>query len=199
MRLAPTLLAALLAAGPAAAAGGGAGRRAIRSLSPSGSAATLTVTSPAFEEGGPIPERFAGYRDGSSPPLSWSGAPRQAGAFALIVEDPDAPGTTPFVHWIAYDIPASLTSLPEGVPGSPEPTTPVRMRQGRNSFGSIGWRGMEPPAGQTHHYHVELFALDGQVPLEPGADREALLKALRCHVLAAGELAGTFRRNGLSL
>jgi Raf kinase inhibitor-like YbhB/YbcL family protein len=192
MRL--TLLAALLAAAPAAAAGGGADRLAIRSLAPDGSAAILTVTSSAFEEGAPIPERFAGYRDGPSPPLSWSGAPRQTGAFALIVEDPDAPGATPFVHWIAYDIPANVTSLPEGIPSSPEPATPVRMRQGRNSFGSVGWRGMEPPAGQTHHYHVELFALDGQVPLDPEADREALLKALRGHVVAAGELAGTFRR-----
>jgi Raf kinase inhibitor-like YbhB/YbcL family protein len=191
VRLVPTLLVALLAAGPAAAAGRGAGKLAIRSVAPSGSGAALTVTSPAFEEGGPIPERFAGYRDGPSPPLSWSGAPRQTGAFALIVEDPDAPGSTPFVHWIAYDIPASVGSLAEGVPGSPEP---VAMRQGRNSFGGIGWRGMEPPAGQTHHYHFELFALDGQVPLEPGADRAALLEALRGHVLAAGELAGTFRR-----
>jgi Raf kinase inhibitor-like YbhB/YbcL family protein len=186
--------AAILAALPALAAGGSADKLAIRVLQPRNGGARLTVTSPAFAEGAAIPERFAGYRIGPSPALSWTKGPQGTQSYALLVEDPDAPGAEPFVHWVAYDIPADVTSLPEGVPSSPEPVTLVQMRQGRNSFGVVGWRGPEPPAGQMHHYHVEVFALDDRPPLDPEADRDALVKAMRGHVLAAGELAGTFAR-----
>ncbi len=97
---------AVLAAWPALAAGGNADKLVIRVVAPQKGGAGLTVTSSAFKEGAAIPERYAGYRIGPSPPLAWTKGPQGTQSYALLVEDPDAPGAEPFVHWVAYDIPA---------------------------------------------------------------------------------------------
>ena len=160
------------------------------------STTALRVESAAFGANAPIPEQYSDYGKGISPPLSWSEAPAGAKAFALFVEDPDATSPLPFVHWIAV-LPRGVNQLPMGVPPGYErhPSIPDAS-QGSNSRSTIGYFGPRPPAGQPpHHYHFQVLALD-TVPRVPGGgyNRHALLKAIEGHVLASGELVGTFAR-----
>ena len=110
----------------------------------------MNLTSPAFEDGTDIPRKFSCDGDDVSPPLAWENVPGDAKALALIVDDPDAHG---FVHWVAFDIPATSGGLAEGI----SPNDPS-LRQGTNSFGKAGWGGPCPPSG-THHYRFRLFAI----------------------------------------
>jgi len=150
----------------------------------------MEVTSPSFERGMPIPDRHAGVH-GVSPALSFAGVPVETKQLALICEDPDAPGDAPFVHWTAYSIEPITKHVAEGVAPGPVGSG---FKQGRNSAGTDGYAGPRPPAGDSlHHYHFQLFALDTTVSLAAGADRDSLVRALRTHVLAAGDLVGTYR------
>ncbi|MYM66987.1 YbhB/YbcL family Raf kinase inhibitor-like protein [Pseudoduganella sp. FT55W] len=111
------------------------------------------------------------------------------------MEDPDAPNK-PFVHWLAWNIPAGVTSLPEGLQEQPHLTQPDGVLQGRTTRGSIGYFGPRPPVGDPpHHYHVQIFALDSLLPLGWGADRDQLLQAIQGHVLAKGEILGRYAQN----
>jgi Raf kinase inhibitor-like YbhB/YbcL family protein len=157
-------------------------RLAINGLA-TGKSAMLVVTSPAFGPGGAIPRQ---YGDGGPPALSWSGLPPGTRSLALVVEDPDAGGADPFVHWLAWNIDPAAKGI-EGSGG-------IAVAQGRNSRGGTGWFGPHPPAGAAHHYHFELFALDRKLDLAAGADRAALLGAMRGHVLGKGELVGMFAK-----
>jgi Raf kinase inhibitor-like YbhB/YbcL family protein len=152
--------------------------------------ATMNLTTPSFPNDGPIPERHAGDHN-VSPPLAWSGAPERTRELALLVEDPDAPLPQAFVHWAVYGLSPALTSLPEGVGiGS---KLPKGAAEGRNSTGRSGFVGPKPPPGHgIHHYHFQLFALDEPLGLAPGAERDALVEAMRGHVVAQGELIGTY-------
>lgn len=155
----------------------------------------LDVTG-SFERDAPIPEKHAADGDDASPALAWSGAPAEAKSFAIIVDDPDADSPKPFTHWIAYDIPADVTSLREGLPTDPILRDPEGLKQGANSRGSTGYTGPKPPVGDpAHTYHVQVFALDREtLGLDPGARRDEVLAAMKGHVLAAGTLTGTFER-----
>src|SRR5256885_1632086 len=132
---------------------------------------TLAIKSSSFDEGGLIPAKYTGDGEDRSPPLSWSGVPEDAKELALVVDDPDAPGTVPFVHWLAYKIPAQSKSLADGASRSP----PAGALQGINSFGRSGYGGPAPPPGSPHHYHFRLYALDHALELRPGLDKKALL------------------------
>jgi len=151
----------------------------------------LTITSAAFANGEPIPAKHTGDGDDVSPPLQWTGAPAKARSLAMICDDPDAPGGT-FVHWLIYGIPASQTGLPEGVPRDEKLKSGVR--QGTNDFGRFGYIGPSPPSGPLHHYHFRLYALDDALALKPGATRADLDAAMKAHIIASGELVGTYRR-----
>ena len=106
-------------------------------------------------------------------------------------EDPDAPLPKPFVHWIAFNIGPDVTGLAEGITRDDN----AILLQGKNSGLRTGWTGMAPPKGDTqHHYHFQVFALDQKLELQGGAGRSALINAMANHVLARGELVGTFRR-----
>jgi Raf kinase inhibitor-like YbhB/YbcL family protein len=165
---------------------------AITQLAEGGGA--LGVTSAAFGGDQSIPDIHAAEQQNVSPPLDWSEGPDGTRSYVLIVEDPDAPGA-PFVHWLAYNIPADVTDLREGMPHAPQLALPEGTRQGANDHGSTGWFGMKPPTGApAHRYHFQVFALDTQLDLAHGADRAGLVEAMRGHVLAAGELVGTYRR-----
>ena len=153
----------------------------------------VQLTSEAFEDGGVIPVRHTCDGEDVSPPLAWSGAPAGTKSFALLVDDPDAPRES-FDHWIAYDIPAAATTLPEGVDDSPRLASLGGSRQGRNGFGKVGWGGPCPPPGRPHRYVFRLYALDKTAGLDPGVKREALERALEGHVLATATLTGTFGR-----
>ncbi len=150
----------------------------------------IHVVSPAVGGDGAIPPVYSNYGANRSPPLTWT---RVAGArsYAVVVEDPDAPGSRPFVHWLVWNIPATVTALPAGLPGSARLAQPPGAEQGRNDADATGWFGPRPPSG-VHHYHFRVFALDAPLPLPPGADRQALGAAMSGHILGAGDLVATF-------
>lgn len=154
--------------------------------------ATLQVTSPAFGANAAIPTRHSEYFDGVAPPLQWSAA-EGAKSYVVIMEDPDAKPITPFVHWVAWNIPADVRALPEGLQEQPRLTEPDGLLQGRTSRGSVGYYGPRPPVSDPpHRYHFQVLALDTMLDLLPGADRDAVLRAAKGHVVAKGELIGTF-------
>ena len=159
-------------------------------------ASTLTaisLSSTAFANNAKIPVEFTCDGADQSPPLSWEGAPNKTAAFALIVEDPDAPGGT-FMHWVLYDMPAATHSLPRGLPKDATLTSLGGAKQGRTSFRNLGYGGPCPPKGAPHHYHFIIFALDKMLGLQPGATRDQVMDAMRGHELARGELVGTYSR-----
>lgn len=154
-------------------------------------AATLKIQSPAFAADADIPRRYTADGENLSPPLEWSGVPQNAKELALVVDDPDAPTGEPFAHWLLFGIPPETTRLSEAAASKDE----VPAAQGRNSFDTLGYRGPSPPPGdRPHHYRFNLYALDAPLDLKPGANRNAVLKAIEGHVLARGELVGTYGR-----
>lgn len=155
----------------------------------------LTIESPAFVSDAVIPERFTGDGEDVSPQLSWSGVPGSAKELALIVDDPDAPVAEPWVHWVIYKIPASATGLPENVAKTATPAAPAGVLQGKNSWNNIGYGGPAPPRGHgVHHYHFKLYALDTALEVSSGLTKSQLLSAMEGHILAQGELVGTYQR-----
>lgn len=150
----------------------------------------MQVTSTAFASGEAIPARHTGEAENLSPPLAWSGAPEGTQSFALFCHDPDAPlinrGTYGFVHWVLYDIPASVDRLPEGV----KEHTP-----GSNDMGGTGYGGPMPPEGHgRHHYFFWLLALDRNLDLGPDLALWDLLPQVEPHVLGMSRLVGTYER-----
>ena len=155
-----------------------------------GGVVKLQVTSTAFAEGQPIPAKHVGTAENLSPALQWSGVPSAAKSLALICDDPDAPMGT-WVHWVIYDLPPSTSDLPEGEAKSPE--LPDGARQVANDFGRIGYDGPGPPPGKQHRYFFKLYALDSKPELKSGATKKDLVKAMEGHVLAEGQLMGTYQ------
>lgn len=156
---------------------------------------SLIVSSTAFASGKPIPRRHSGDGEDLSPPLSWSGTPSSARELALIVDDPDAPTPEPWVHWVIYKIPVTTEELAEGVPPVAHPASPPTALQGKNSWGSVGYRGPAPPKGHgVHRYFFKFYALDKTLDVPEGLDKPSLLKAMKGHIVAEGELMGTFER-----
>jgi Raf kinase inhibitor-like YbhB/YbcL family protein len=152
----------------------------------------LTLVSGAIDAEGLIDPIYSAEGDNLSPPLSWT-ADLEAESFALIVEDPDAPGDEPFIHWMIWDIPGSATELPRGVANAPRLDEPQGAIQGRNGKGAHGWFGPRPPVGHgPHRYHFQLFALGKLLGMGPETDLKTLINALKGNVLAAGELVGVF-------
>ncbi len=158
----------------------------------------LTITSTAFLEGQPISKKYTGEGQDVSPPIAWANIPNGVRELALICDDPDAPTPEPWVHWVIYKIPAGSNGLPEGIPRKPRLSDPAGAVQGRNSWPTgetIGYRGPMPPPGHgVHHYRFSVYALDVELSLEPGLEKNALLKAVQGHVLAEGRLTGTYQR-----
>ncbi len=148
---------------------------------------SLSVSSPKIAAGGAIPLVYSSYGQGLSPPLAWSKGPPGTRSFALILEDPDAPMATPFVHWLVWNLPAGTTALQEN-------EVPPGAAQGKLLIPKTGYMGPRPPPGPAHHYHVEVFAVDRLLDLAAGADRTALEGAMKGHVLASGELVATFQK-----
>jgi Raf kinase inhibitor-like YbhB/YbcL family protein len=153
---------------------------------------TIKIESSTFKDQEAIPAEHAGVR-GRSPALSWSNVPSAAQELVLITEDPDAPLPRPFVHWTVYGIPPQVTSLDAGLTPGELPSGAI---QGTNSARRQGYLGPEPPPNHgVHHYHFQLFALDRALELRAPVDRDRLLEAMKGHVLATGELVGTYERN----
>ena len=147
--------------------------------------ADFALQSGAFEHGGPIPGRHSCEGEDLSPPLYWSGAPDGTRSLALVVDDPDAPAGT-FTHWLGWGLDPGAEGLGEGE------AAPV---EGRNDFGTSGYRGPCPPPGHgPHRYFFRLYALDSDPNLRPGADKRELERALEGHTVAEAELIGTYER-----
>ncbi|MGE5139854.1 MAG: YbhB/YbcL family Raf kinase inhibitor-like protein [Rudaea sp.] len=146
------------------------------------SAARLTVTSTAFADGGTIPQKYTCQGDGISPELKWGGAPASTASYALILDDPDAPNGT-FTHWVAFDLPANQTEVPEGAPPA--------GKEGKNSAGRTGYVGPCPPSG-THRYIFTIYALDIPSLKLESPSRAQVLDAMAGHILASGQLTGRY-------
>jgi Raf kinase inhibitor-like YbhB/YbcL family protein len=155
-----------------------------------GAKMAIEVTSSAFEDGDAIPARYTCDGLDVSPSLSWGSATDGTRSLALIADDPDAPGGT-FVHWVIYDLPPDTQGLPEDVPN--QQTLPSGAAQGVNGAGSVGYIGPCPPGG-THRYFFKLYVLDTELGLGGGATKDEVLDAMEGHVLAEGQLMGTYRR-----
>ena len=150
----------------------------------------FTLTCPAFTDGAAIPAVYTCEGRDVSPPLAWTEPPSGTKSFALISDDPDAPGKT-WVHWVVYDLPAAARALPEAYP--PDDERPDGTRQGMTDFGRIGYGGPCPPSG-THRYEFRLYALDARLALPAGAVKSQVETAMQGHVLAQARLLGTYRR-----
>jgi Raf kinase inhibitor-like YbhB/YbcL family protein len=151
----------------------------------------VEVTSTAFQQGTTIPKQYTGDGVDQSPPLRWSEPPAGTKSLALICDDPDAPVGT-WVHWVLFNLPAETRELKEGLP-----TTEMLKngaKQGKNDFGKIGYGGPAPPKGKPHRYFFKIYALDSAVDLTPGATKARLEKAMKGHILAEGQLMGTYKR-----
>ena len=151
----------------------------------------IQLTSPAFKHEGKIPENYTCDGRNFSPPLSWSGIPEKAKSIALITEDPDASKKT-WVHWVLYNLAPDTQELPEGLARSD--TLPSGAKQGITDFESTGYGGPCPPKGE-HRYFFTLYALDVVLDLKPGARKGELVEAMKEHILAEGQLMGTYKRS----
>ena len=146
---------------------------------------SLELTSDAFANGQSIPAKYTCTGRNISPALAWNETPSGTRSFALIMDDPDAPLGT-WVHWVLFNIPAEARSLQENIDTS-------AMSVGKNSWGDLGYGGPCPPGG-THRYYFKLYALDSTLNLRPGATKEQMLQEMKGHILAQGELMGTFSK-----
>ncbi len=145
----------------------------------------MKISTRAFSERRPIPERFTADGENINPPLNISGVPSKAQSLALIVDDPDtAMGT--WTHWLVWNIKPGTSIVPED-------TTPPGAIVGRNDARVPKYVGPSPPRG-THRYYFRLYALDQKLDLPPGANRNALEDAMQNHIIAQAELLGRYAR-----
>ena len=147
----------------------------------------FAVSSPAFEDGDPIPVEYTCEGSDISPELQVVGLPEATNAIAIIVDDPDAPLGT-WDHWVEFDIPAGTGSYQISSDASPIGVTGV------NSWNLEGYMGPCPPPGEEHTYHFTVYALDEPVGLPAGVGSDELRSAMEGRVLASVELRGTYQR-----
>ena len=155
---------------------------------------SFSLTSESFSPNGEIPVRHTCEGADISPHLSWSGAPEGTRSFALIVDDPDAPDPAAprmtWVHWVLYNLPASVRELPAEVAAA---DLPEGTRQGLNDWKRRGYGGPCPPIGRHRYFH-KLYALDAVLPDLGRVTKEKLQAAMKGHVLARTELVGTYQK-----
>ena len=158
-------------------------------------AAKLTLTSTAFVHQGTIPSRYTCDGSNMSPTLSWTGEPKNTKTFALIVDDPDAPGKI-WVHWVVFNIPASMHELTEGIASGDFDlgTTDFEEAQNWTLVGGMrNYGGPCPPFGE-HRYQFTLYALDAKLDVKPGVTKAELVKAMQGHILEKVTLVGRYKR-----
>ena len=149
----------------------------------------MKLVSSAFADGAAIPRRFTCDGENISPPLQWSEAPAGTQSFALLCDDPDAPGGT-WHHWAAYDLPSTLTELAGGAAQNPG------IRQAVNDFRKSGYGGPCPPHGHgPHHYHFRLLALStAQLQAKANVSCRDIEREARKSVIAEAILVGWYER-----
>ncbi|HEU4718304.1 MAG TPA: YbhB/YbcL family Raf kinase inhibitor-like protein [Bacteroidia bacterium] len=144
---------------------------------------TLEVKSPAFSDRTIIPPVYTHDGRNINPPLTIGNIPHETKSLALIIEDPDAPRKTSFVHWLMWNIPPAPEIVEDSVPGF----------QGKNDFGNLRYDGPAPPSG-THRYFFKVYALDSLLKLKAGASRSELEKTMATHIIGYGDLTGLYGR-----
>lgn len=158
---------------------------------PLGASARLLVTSGGFSSGSALNDRYTQNGDNMSPGLSWTKGPQGTQSYVVLTEDAGVNRHDPIVHWVIYNIPSTVTTLPQNLPT--EAHLELGADQGKNVRGSAGYIGPKPPAGQTHPYHFEVFALNTKLSLDPAnADRQAVVNAMKSSVLASGEIVANY-------
>jgi len=157
-----------------------------------GEAMAFRIESPAFGPHEKIPQKYTCDADDVSPPLRWSDVPEGTKSFALISDDPDAPGGT-WVHWVIYNIPADAEGLPEGV--AKMEALPNGAKQGVTDFRRVGYGGPCPPPGKPHRYFFKLYALNRVLALPSKTTKADLLISMNDSILAQAELVGTYQRS----
>jgi Raf kinase inhibitor-like YbhB/YbcL family protein len=149
----------------------------------------LRVSSPAFENGERIPVQYTCDGANVSPPLQWMAPPSGTRSLSMIMDDPDARG---WVHWVLFDLPADVRSLPEGIP--PDALKPMGGVHGRGTA-AVGYVGPCPPEHDgPHHYSFRVYALDSRLELPSGTSKTDVERAMRGHILMSGELVGIYSR-----
>jgi len=144
----------------------------------------LTVTSSAFAANSAIPDEYTCAGSDVSPQLAWSNMPATAKSVAILVEDPDAPKGT-VLHWLVTGIDPALTAVSRG-------SVPDGAMQAKNERGATAYMGPCPPAGAAHHYHFRVYALD--LKLDRPASKSDFMSEIKGHVIAEGELVGTYQK-----
>lgn len=151
----------------------------------------MSLASSAFKDGQPIPSQYTCDDKNISPPLTWNGAPGNTTSLVLMVDDPDAP-TGVWTHWVVFDLPANMSELAEDA--SKSESGMGTAKQGVNDFKRAGYGGPCPPAGKQHRYFFKIYALDIMLELPSGASRREVAAAMAKHILAQGQLMGTYQR-----
>jgi len=156
-----------------------------------GGSSRLLVTSGAFVSGADLDDKYTQNGDNMSPGIAWTKGPLGTQSYAVLAEDSGVNRAEPIVHWVIFNIPSTATSLPQNVPT--DGTLENGSMQGKNVRGSAGYIGPKPPAGQTHPYHFEVFALNSRLSVDPAsADRNTVVNAMKGHVLAQGEIVANY-------
>ncbi len=150
----------------------------------------MKLTTTSFHDA-QIPRDYTCDGADRSPQLSWTAPPANTKSLALLVTDPDAPAGT-WVHWVLFNLPADTRGLPEALPTQPQ--LPDGSAQGVNDFGRLGYGGPCPPRGSNHRYVFDLYALDAQLKLLPGATRAQVEKAMQGHILGHASLTARYGR-----
>ncbi|MDP2638495.1 MAG: YbhB/YbcL family Raf kinase inhibitor-like protein [Candidatus Levybacteria bacterium] len=148
----------------------------------------MTITSTAFQNNGQIPGKYTCDGKNVNPPLTFSAVLEETQSLVLIVSDPDALSSKPFVHWLLYNIPSAILQILED-------EVPPNSALGTTDFGKTGYGGPCPPSG-THRYFFELFAVDMILDIPEGVNREEVEKAMEGHVLESSELMGIYKKGG---
>jgi len=146
---------------------------------------SIQITSNAFNEGDRMPRIYTCDDKNMSPPLEWTGVPSDTVSLALIMDDPDAPMGT-WVHWVLYNLPADQSGLKQGKSD--------RGMEGKNDFNRLGYGGPCPPKGSVHRYYIKIYALDTRLDLKSGATKAQVESAMGGHILAQGQLMGSYGR-----
>jgi len=158
--------------------------------------ASLAFTDAPFEHAGSIPEDYTCDGADVSPPLAWTGPPEETESVILVVDDPDAPGPGSFTHWVVYNLPPVVTTVPRDYrPNASRlvDTAPV-AQAGVNDFGDRGYSGPCPPPGEEHRYLFSIYALDTVLDLEPAKPMQ-VVAAMMNHVLDKTVRIGTYQRD----
>ncbi|MCK4668326.1 YbhB/YbcL family Raf kinase inhibitor-like protein [Candidatus Dependentiae bacterium] len=147
----------------------------------------LIITSTAFAEEGLIPDKYTCKDKNVSPKLKWEGLPKETKSIVIICGDTDAHAGT-WIHWLVYDIPGNLDSIPENAD-----INKIDAKLGKNSWGKNEYKGPCPSPGITHKYCFKIYALDIKLNLESGKTEREIETAMRGHIVAKGKLIGFFK------